>query len=290
LEAFTVASKATRHTREFKQQMVDMVRSGRTPASLAKEFEPTSWSISLWVKQHARDQEKGAGGQTSTEREELARLRRQNRKRKVERIFDMQPEVALITLNPGGNGPDLSQGDASCEYGCAYRTEAWGSDPPGRSALQVQVQALLEQLRLRLSPQVPPVDFMDHGVLGGYYIPFRSPSFAKLVSPHKSMEFAQVLWAEIFASWTPRLLVTIDRVGHDGIRSILTGRLSKRIVDTRMFPTGWGNCRAEVTRFVSPGGDATTLVRLPHLSLYKLFSREQCAPRLREIFDYATDG
>ena len=80
-----MASKATRYTREFKQQMVDLVRSGRTPASLAKEFGPTSWSIALWVKQDARDQDKGDGGLTSTEREELARLRRENRKLKKER-------------------------------------------------------------------------------------------------------------------------------------------------------------------------------------------------------------
>ena len=80
-----MASKATRYTREFKQQMVDLVRSGRTPASLAKEFGPTSWSIALWVKQDARDQGKNDGGLTSAEREELARLRRENRKLKEER-------------------------------------------------------------------------------------------------------------------------------------------------------------------------------------------------------------
>ena len=80
-----MASKAVRYTREFKQQMVALVRSGRTPASLAKEFGPTSWSISLWVKQDARDGGKGDGGLTSAEREELARLRRENRKLKEER-------------------------------------------------------------------------------------------------------------------------------------------------------------------------------------------------------------
>ena len=80
-----MASKATRYTREFKQQMVDLVRSGRTPSALAKEFGPTPWSIALWVKQDARDQGKGDGGLTSTEREELARLRRENRQLKADR-------------------------------------------------------------------------------------------------------------------------------------------------------------------------------------------------------------
>src|ERR1700742_113027 len=85
LEAFTMSNKAVRYTPEFKRQMVDLVRSGRTPASLAKEFGPTPWSISLWVKQGDRDAGKGDGGLTSTEREELARLRRENRKLKEER-------------------------------------------------------------------------------------------------------------------------------------------------------------------------------------------------------------
>ena len=80
-----MANKSVRYTPEFKRQMVDLVRSGRTPASLAKEFGPTPWSIALWVKQDARDTGKGDGGLTSAEREELARLRRENRKLKEER-------------------------------------------------------------------------------------------------------------------------------------------------------------------------------------------------------------
>jgi transposase len=65
--------------------MVDLVRSGRTPAALSREFGPTAWTIALWVKQAARDAGKGDGGLTSAEREELTRLRRENRKLKEER-------------------------------------------------------------------------------------------------------------------------------------------------------------------------------------------------------------
>src|SRR5579863_6156552 len=80
-----MVQRTVRYTPEFKRQMVDLVRSGRTPASLAKEFGPTAWSISLWVKQDARDAGKGDGGLSSAEREELSRLRRENRKLKEER-------------------------------------------------------------------------------------------------------------------------------------------------------------------------------------------------------------
>ena len=80
-----MADKTIRYTPEFKRQMVGLVRSGRTPASLAKEFGPSAWTIGLWVKQTARDSGDGDGGLTSSEREELRRLRREVKRLKEER-------------------------------------------------------------------------------------------------------------------------------------------------------------------------------------------------------------
>jgi transposase len=80
--------------------MVDLVRAERTPASLAKELGPTPWSISLWVKQHARDAGKGDGGLTSAEREELSRLRREVRKLKEEREI-LAKAAALFATESG---------------------------------------------------------------------------------------------------------------------------------------------------------------------------------------------
>jgi transposase len=84
-EEFTMSDRSVRYTPEFKRQMVELVRAGRTPGSLAKEFGPTAWTISTWAKQDARDAGKGDGGLTSAEREELAKLRRENRRLKEER-------------------------------------------------------------------------------------------------------------------------------------------------------------------------------------------------------------
>ena len=68
--------------------MVDLVRAGRDPADLAREFEPTAQSISHWVaqadRQAGRREEKG-GGLTAAERDELARLRRENKQLRLER-------------------------------------------------------------------------------------------------------------------------------------------------------------------------------------------------------------
>ena len=70
---------------EFRRQMVELVRAGRTPGELAKEFEPSSESIRNWVRQAARDEGRGDGGLTTEEREELRRLRRECKQLRVER-------------------------------------------------------------------------------------------------------------------------------------------------------------------------------------------------------------
>jgi transposase len=80
-----MAKSQPRYTPEFRRQMVGLHRAGRTFDELAKEFGPTSWSIRQWVKRADRDDGRGDGGLTTAEREELARLRRENRKLKEER-------------------------------------------------------------------------------------------------------------------------------------------------------------------------------------------------------------
>ena len=63
---------------EFRERMVEPVRSGRSPEELAREFEPSAQSIRNWVSQADRDEGRSHDGLTSAEREELRRLRREN--------------------------------------------------------------------------------------------------------------------------------------------------------------------------------------------------------------------
>ena len=70
---------------EFRQQMIDLVRVGRTPESLSREFEPTAQTIHNWVRQADRDDGRRDDGATSAEREELRRLRRDNKRLRQER-------------------------------------------------------------------------------------------------------------------------------------------------------------------------------------------------------------
>jgi transposase len=70
---------------EFRRQMVDLVRSGRTPEELAQEFEPTAKAIRNWVKQSDLEEGRLEESLTSAEREELRRLRREVRQLREER-------------------------------------------------------------------------------------------------------------------------------------------------------------------------------------------------------------
>jgi transposase len=65
--------------------MVELVKSGRTPEALSREFEPSAEAIRHWVRQSGRDEGRGDDGLTSGEREELNRLRRENRHLREER-------------------------------------------------------------------------------------------------------------------------------------------------------------------------------------------------------------
>ena len=56
---------------EFREQMVALVRSGRTPESLSREFEPTAQTIHNWVRQADLDAGRRTDGLTTAEREEL---------------------------------------------------------------------------------------------------------------------------------------------------------------------------------------------------------------------------
>ena len=70
---------------EFRRQMVELVRAGRGPEELAREFEPSAQAIRNWVEQAERDDGRRDDGLTSAEREELQRLRREVRQLRQER-------------------------------------------------------------------------------------------------------------------------------------------------------------------------------------------------------------
>ena len=59
---------------EFRQQILELVRAGRSPEELAREYEPTAQTIRNWVTQGDRDAGRRQDGLTTQEREELRGL------------------------------------------------------------------------------------------------------------------------------------------------------------------------------------------------------------------------
>ena len=70
---------------DFRQQMIELVKAGRSPEELSREFEPTAQTIHNWVRQIDIDAGVRSDGLTSLEREELRRLRRENKQLRIER-------------------------------------------------------------------------------------------------------------------------------------------------------------------------------------------------------------
>jgi transposase len=81
--------------------MVALHRAGRRFDELGKEFGVTPWSIRQWVKQADRDSGTGDGGLTTVEREELTRLRVENRRLKEEREILSKAAAWFANEMPG---------------------------------------------------------------------------------------------------------------------------------------------------------------------------------------------
>ena len=70
---------------EYRRRIVELARGGRSITALAREFEPTVETIRQWIKQAGLDEGLRSDGLTTTEREELKRLRREIRVLREER-------------------------------------------------------------------------------------------------------------------------------------------------------------------------------------------------------------
>ena len=126
------SSKTGRRTRrqfteEFRAGAVRLVLDeGKTNAAVARELDLTPSSLTKWVSQARADRSQGKTGLTTAEREELARLRKENRILQEERdilknsrtrrepryLVGLKLSVRLLSRYPGRSGR-LLFGDAA---------------------------------------------------------------------------------------------------------------------------------------------------------------------------------
>ncbi len=95
---------------EFRRQMVELVRAGRDPDDLAREFEPAAQSIRNWVAREGRKQDgrEEKGSAAPADHDELIRLRREVRQLRQER--DILSKAAAWFARETGTLPSGSSG------------------------------------------------------------------------------------------------------------------------------------------------------------------------------------
>jgi len=89
-------------TNEFKAETVRLVRdSGKSVGAVARELDLKETALRGWVRQAEVDAGRGApGALTTAEREELGRLRRENRTLRMERDILKKATAFFAKENP----------------------------------------------------------------------------------------------------------------------------------------------------------------------------------------------
>jgi transposase len=70
---------------QFRREAIELLRAGRSPRELAESLGVSQQTLRNWRRQDQIDRHERDDGVTTDEREELARLRRENLRLKQER-------------------------------------------------------------------------------------------------------------------------------------------------------------------------------------------------------------
>jgi len=189
--------------------------------------------------------------------------------------FIERPDVALITLQPGGRVDDPRHPRESSERGPAYIVEEWKGFERGGAPLQIQFRTLFNELGTRLGTDEP--DALLRASLAAYFIPFRSPTWKDFPHQRESAAFSTQLWKEILEQVHPKIIITIDTFTFTKLLQVAPGQPDR----AREFPTGWGNYNASVVTLSS----GAVLCRFPHLSRFSIFNRPKSREQVAAILD-----
>jgi hypothetical protein len=170
--------------------------------------------------------------------------------------------TALITINPGGSKVEEPQW--SVEAGSAYEIESWKNRPPGQENLQRQVRRMFAIMNV-----------LPESVLSGYLVPFRSQRWKDLSHKPASIQFGINIWREVFKSAKVQTVITLGKDMAPQMVSLLNAS------SLTEHPTNWGDQKFSLYRF----GHGGSLIVLPHLSTFKLFSNKKYEDGFRAVLD-----
>lgn len=113
-----------RYPAEFRKQVVDLVKAGQRPATLARKFEPSEKTIRNWVRQANLDARARSDELTTEVRRELVRLKQENRRLRMER--DILKRAAAWFA--AGNGPAPARRSQTGQLAGSVEAPEKGSD------------------------------------------------------------------------------------------------------------------------------------------------------------------
>ena len=171
------------------------------------------------------------------------------------------PAAIFLSLNPGKPPLEAEMCIVSDERGNSYEVERETT----RSPITAQFLKMCDFIGLTPSQ-----------VLTGVVAPFRSDRWASLsgLQRRAALLVGREFWSEVLPRSPAGLIITCSDEAAEMVVSITGARLDA------VTPSGWGNIK--LSRYLAPNGKR--IVKLPHLSQFKLFSRLDSAPYLKEIF------
>lgn len=195
-------------------------------------------------------------------------------------------QLFFIGLNPGGTEGEQYTEARSCEDGNDYLLGDWDQEKwePGNAPLQLQVQELFRRMAAQMGENVEYQKIMNVS-LATNYIPFRSPKWASLENKERTLDFAREFWTGILSFIQPRVIICIALVAYQELKSIF--EKSGFIGNEERKHIGWGKVTYCVTELRN-GKQNILLIRLPHLSTYKVFSSNKCEAELKKLTDRIT--
>lgn len=188
--------------------------------------------------------------------------------------------IAFFGLNPGGCG--WTEGAISSEGKCAYYDEAWGA-PAGEAPLQQQMRSLFSPLGEMVGATYQ--ELMD-GCLMTNYIPVRSTNWLMLKNKPLIIEHMRLFWAERLRQVHSDIYITISKLVFDELHHLLSGQGYQQIGTEHRAQIGWGLVTYQI-RWYEREGKRSMLIRLPHLSTYKIFSNKNCEEHIAYIMSEA---
>ncbi len=181
--------------------------------------------------------------------------------------FHPNQKLLFLGLNPGVDKNEINTNFIphfhSGNSFNAYLDQNWGPGT-GNAPLQRQIQTLFENIAKELK-----TDFraLMRETMAANYCPYRSKNWNNLRLNSNIVDLSFTLWASIFSYLKPAVIIIMNKYAYMNVCKILSAE------EVLKQPTGWGKSTYAISRY-KRGQDDGVIIRIPHLSRYKIFTQD----------------